>query len=233
MKRLLGILTVVAVCVVGGTASAADMRRPFVKAPPPVVAPFSWTGFYIGAFAGGLWGDKDWLEIVGPVPGGVINPSYDGFIGGGTLGFNYQIGSFVFGIEGDAGGSTASGYTRCISSPLIQCGVEVEAVAMLTGRIGFAWDRALVYAKGGGVWVWEDYPVGIGGAAPFTLSHDRSGWTIGGGFEYAFWNTWSAKIEYNYLDLGTDRLNFQGAIEDISQEAHIVKVGVNYRFNWR
>jgi outer membrane immunogenic protein len=215
-----------------GAAAAADlpMKAPVMRVDPP----FSWTGFYIGGYAGGLWGDKDWVEVVGPVPGGSIHPNYSGFIGGGQVGFNYQFDRWVFGIEGEWGGTNASGNTRCISSAAVTCGVELNWVAMLTGRVGFTVDRALIYAKGGGVWVQEDYPVAPGTPGAITLNNTRDGWTIGGGVEYAFTPNWSAKIEYNYLDLGTNRLNFAGAVEDITQRAHIAKIGLNYRFGmWR
>jgi outer membrane immunogenic protein len=98
--------------------------------------------------------------------------------------------------------------------------------------VGYAWDRVLLYVKGGGAWVSEDYPVGVGGPFAFTLSHDRAGWTVGAGLEWGFADKWSVKLEYNYLDFGTDRLNFRGAIEDISQEAHVAKAGINYRFGF-
>jgi outer membrane immunogenic protein len=216
-----------------GVASAADIpaRGPVYKAAPAPA--FSWSGFYVGAFVGGLWGNKHWLEIVGPVPGGFIEPEYSGVIGGGQVGFNHQISNWVFGIEGDWGWTNAKGSTRCIATAAFTCGVELHWVATLTGRIGYAFDRTLIYAKGGAVWVREDYPVAPGSAFALTLHHTRDGWTAGGGVEYAFAPSWSAKLEYNYYDLGTDRLDFAGAIEDITQTAHVVKAGLNYRFGWR
>lgn len=232
MRRLAGVLVAVAVSSVAaiGSVGAADLR---VKAPvykAPAAAIYNWTGFYIGGFVGGLWGEKDWREIVGPVPGGIIHPSYSGVIGGGQVGFNYQVSSWVFGVEGDWGWTNASGSTGCISAPLLGCGVKLKWLATATGRVGYAWDRVLLYVKGGGAWVSEQYPVGVGSPFVFTLDHDRSGWTVGGGVEYGFTPNWSAKLEYAYIDFGTDRLNFQGAIEDITQRVHTVKGGINYRF---
>jgi outer membrane immunogenic protein len=235
MRHHLYILVTAAGLGLGGMAAATAADLP-VKAPavtPAFDSTVNWTGFYIGGFAGGLWGDKNWVEIVGPVPGGSIHPHYNGFIGGGQAGFNYQFGHWVAGIEGEIGGTNANGHTGCISNAAVTCGVELHWVGMLTGRFGYAFDRALIYAKGGGVWVNESYPVAPGTPGALTLSHLRDGWTIGGGIEYALAPGWSLKAEYNYLDLGTDRLNFAGAIEDITQRAHIAKVGVNYRFGWR
>ena len=214
-----------------GTAPAADLP---VGTPVYKAAPFdpgvNWTGFYVGGYAGGLWGHKNWVEIVGPVPGGSIQPDYSGFIGGVQGGFNYQFGQWVVGIEGEWGWTNAAGRTRCIATAAVTCGVELNWVAMATGRLGYAFGRALVYAKGGAVWVGEDYPVAPGTPGAITLSQTRFGWTIGGGVEYALVTNWSVKVEYSYLDLGTDRLNFGGAIEDITQHAHIARIGVNYRF---
>ena len=170
---------------------------------------------------------------LGPVPGGIIHPDYDGFIGGGQVGFNYQINQFVLGAEGDWGWTNAKGSTGCISNAAISCGVELKSVATLTGRVGYAIDRVLLYVKGGGVWVREDYPVAPGTPFAITLSNSRTGWLVGGGLEYGLSANWSTKLEYNYLGLGTDRLNFAGAIEDITQKAHVVKLGVNYRFGIR
>jgi outer membrane immunogenic protein len=120
--------------------------------------------------------------------------------------------------------------------------------------LGVAWDRTLFYAKGGGAWVhdrfWESQPsLGSFFGPPGTIyaattSETRWGWMVGGGIEYAFALNWSAKIEYDYLDLGTHWPVFipTGAAtnfttlrpfdEDIRQTMQLVKVGVNYKFDW-
>jgi outer membrane immunogenic protein len=237
MRKLACILVAAMVSGFAGMSAvqAADMP---VKARPMVVdPPFSWTGFYIGGYVGGLWGSKDWLEIIGPTPGGSIHPEYDGIIGGFQGGYNYQFGRWVIGIEGEWGATNADGATRCISSAVVTCGIDLQWVAMVTGRLGFAaWDRVLVYAKGGGVWVREEYPIAPQSPTGFVRHHTNDGWTIGGGVEYAFLPNWSAKIEYNYLDMGTERLDFQTTLQEITQTAHIAKLGINYRFGgwtWR
>ena len=205
-------------------AAAADA----VQEMPPVV--YNWNGLYIGGFIGGLWGDKDWVEVVGPVPGGEIHPDYSGVLGGVQAGFNYQINNWVLGIEGEWGATNADGSSICIVG-FDTCGVDVNWVATVGGRVGYAFDNILPYLKGGGAWVDEDYPVAPGTPFAITLSQTRSGWFIGGGVEYGITPNWSAKVEYNYLDFGTDRLDFAGAIEDITQHSHTVKIGFNYRFN--
>jgi outer membrane immunogenic protein len=237
MRKLARILVAAVVSGVAGVCAAQAADLP-VKARPMAVVdpPFSWTGFYVGGFVGGLWGQKNWFEVAGPAPGGTINPDFSGVIGGVQGGYNYQFGRWVAGIEGEWGATNADGTSRCIATAAFTCGVDVKWVAMFTGRLGYTFfDRTLAYVKGGGVWMREDYPVAPGTPFAVTLSQTRDGWTIGGGVEYAFLPNWSVKAEYNYLDMGTDRLDFGGgAIEDITQKAHIAKVGINYRFSgWR
>jgi outer membrane immunogenic protein len=116
-------------------------------------------------------------------------------------------------------------------------------------RLGLAWDRVLFYAKGGAAWVNDDYslsvapgvPGGLAGVTTVTADKTRWGWMVGVGVEYAFAQNWSVKVEYNYMDFGTERvlLTSNGAIpgqlpfeEDISRKIQVVKVGVNYKFDW-
>ena len=118
----------------------------------------------------------------------------------------------------------------------------------VTGRIGVAFDRALIYAKGGIAFADEDHFIGFNGQ-PFGApsnpdtnrpGNTRTGWTLGAGLEWALWDNWSAKVEYNFMDFGTDNVAFTyraggsapGLVErwDIDQQVHVVKLGINYRF---
>ena len=110
-------------------------------------------------------------------------------------------------------------------------------------RLGLTWDRALLYAKGGAAWVNNDYSLSIAssGLTTYTADATRWGWMVGLGIEYALAQNWSAKVEYNYLDFGTERILYtsSGAIpgalpfeEDIRQRIQVVKVGLNYKFDW-
>jgi len=258
-KRLL-VLSALATVMVSGAAQAADLPRkaPVYKA--PVAAPFSWAGFYIGGHAGGGWGDKKWSDYFDPLPNGIRiagpDASYhvNGALGGGQIGYNFQSGWTVFGVEADAswtsikgsGGILPSGLFGCLT--VNECTSKIEALGTITARLGVAVDRVLLYAKGGGAWVHEKHTVrAFDLQAPNdplfnfsgTTSETRWGWTAGAGVEYAFTNNWSAKIEYNYLDFGKNEVAVTfpaptgfGAGGTLHQTLHVVKGGLNYRFGY-
>src|SRR5207248_3313507 len=105
-----------------------------------------------------------------------------------------------------------------------------------TGRVGYAWDRALFYVKGGAAWAHDKF-ADVTAVTGFTVDNaDRTrwGWTVGAGAEYAFAPNWTAKLEYNFMDFGKQRETFVGPLvafpTDIDQYVHVVKVGVNYKF---
>ncbi len=172
-----------------GAATAADLGpRPVYKAPPPVAAPvpFSWTGFYIGAHIGSGWGTKEWDDAkpnatacshtsppgqfcfvppgpgVGPITEGLIfNSSHtvNGFLGGGQIGFNYQVGWWVWGAEVQGSFADLTGHGTCGFEGLLNCSSKVDGIATFAGRLGFAVDRALIYMKGGGAWAHDKFAV--------------------------------------------------------------------------
>lgn len=237
---------------------AADLpARMSVKAPADVVSVFNWTGLYIGAHVGYGWSDHDVTGVTASAafPAGFVFPTShpSGIIGGGQIGYNYQIQHWVIGIEGDGSAADMSGSVRAFS-PLIagrysDLHTKFDWIATLTGRLGFAANNWLFYGKGGAAWAHSK-----GGSETFTgagvlvattsPSGTGTGWTVGAGTEYAFSNNWSAKLEYNYIDLGrktttTPALNtpaFGGATNlidfDRGNKIHLVKVGINYRFNF-
>jgi outer membrane autotransporter protein len=235
------------------------------KAPPmAVIEPVNWTGFYFGGFAGTGWGQTDWT-FVGPSTG--TSPRMAGFLGGGEAGWNYQTGAFVFGVEADLALGGLFGGTSCpnvgaqtfnVAAPVplatagvgtnsFTCNETLRYMGTATARIGYAWDRVLVFVKGGGAWIKDDYSAKCNFdsrafelatsrdcIAPVIAASDkRFGWTVGGGFEYALNKWWSAKAEYDYADFGTKRLVFtDGETADIKKTVNLVKIGVNYRFAW-
>jgi outer membrane immunogenic protein len=269
MKRLL--LGIAAVAVMASApAAAADLP---VKARPPVVAPvFSWTGFYIGGFAGWAWADRSVVTtdpcLVGIVCGAtgsyndVAPIRYDldsSFIGGGTLGYNWQTGPAVFGIEAEVGYLHLDGSRQFVDA----AGVPVEGTtgdtsahtrigdwyAVFAGRLGIAANQALFYAKGGAVVTRVENGVvdacitpGLcgGGTINTTGSETIWGWAAGGGLEYAF-GAWSIKGEYLYLGI-RQTLSHSGVVGpddtaiDVSVSrdpgVHTAKLGLNYRWNW-
>jgi outer membrane immunogenic protein len=212
---------------------------------------------YIGGQLGGGWGTKQTFDA--GEGGGFVddisdNTSYtvDGFLGGGQLGCNYQFASspVVIGIEGSWVGTNMKGTGKIDigadpANPAFNSTIEskIDWIATLTGRIGFTADKALIYVKGGGAWVKDKYTQtefecedgdGCDSVAQ-TLSPTRSGWLFGTGIEYAFLPNWSARLEYNYIDLGTKRVTWSFETDqfndmDIKQRIHTVTFGVNYKF---
>jgi outer membrane immunogenic protein len=223
-------------------AMAADMRMP-VKAPPPVAASvYNWSGFYIGAHVGGTWGDKDWpLTDSNAVfllfPGFPHFGSHDvsGLIAGGQIGFNWQApgSNWVLGIEAQASWSNADG-EHTIDA--LGFRTDVEWLGTVTGRLGYAFDRVLVYAKGGFAFAHDQHELFfLGGSPSLFTDKTRTGWTVGGGAELALWQNWSAKLEYNYMDFGKKDVTFTDTVNDVfltfnvDQQIHVVKLGINYR----
>ena len=246
MTRLLLTVGVAITALASGTANAADLRAPVPKAPPPVVAVYNWTGFYIGAHVGGAWGDKDFLLTDADVlfvgfPGfpSFRSHSVSGLIAGGQVGFNWQApgSNWVLGIEAQASWSNADGaHTIDTVEGAFGLRTEVEWLGTVTGRLGYAFDRWLVYAKGGFAFAHDNYEQFsvVNPSVSLFSDHTRTGWAVGGGIEVALAGNWSAKVEYNYMDFGTKGATFNipagGFFTlDVDQQIHVVKFGINYR----
>ena len=216
---------------------AADMP---VKAPPvPAVVPiYNWNGFYIGANVGIGIGSKDWNFVNVPA-GARIEHDVTGPLAGGQVGFNFQTGAWVFGVEGMFDWANLKGDSACPNAAF-NCVSKVRSLASATGRIGYAWGPALIYAKGGAAWASDRYRTEIAATRlEFDFaSETRTGWTAGGGIEYGFGPNWSLRFAYDYYDFGTRRVDFFGSTgvfsdtREIEQHFHTVTAGVNYRFNW-
>jgi len=219
------------------SALAADLGARPVYTKAPMMAPvpvFDWTGFYIGAHAGYGWADATYSDPRA-TPGWSLNNKMNGGLFGGQLGYNVQLGNFVLGVEGEASWSGISGGATDVA-PFAGDAYDTKMkwLAMGTGKLGVAFDRAMLYAKGGAVWADTEYNYNAVGFGPSSASKTRFGWTVGAGVEYAFAPNWSAKLEYNYLDFGKKTIDIvplaNGFTADIDQTAHLVKIGINYRF---
>jgi outer membrane immunogenic protein len=212
-------------------AYSADLPAKAAR-PVPVSAPvWSWNGFYIGAHVGGAWGtvESEFSAVAFPIASAAVN----GFLGGGQIGYNYQSGIVVLGIEADASWANIKGTTPCLIA--LTCKREVNALGTVTGRVGLTADRALIYVKGGGAWANFDYDVSVAGVPIASTDKWVWGWTVGTGVEYAITPNWSAKIEYNFMDFQKDTISFPapiiGAVNvDTTSYIHAVKFGINYRF---
>ena len=221
---------------IAGPAMAADMRvrAPVYKGPPPVVSYFSWTGCYVGGHVGGLWVKRDWSDATDGF--NVGSHDANGWLGGAQLGCNYQTGAWVFGIQGDYAWADASGSSANLLNVGGIISSDVKNLSSVTGRVGYAWDRFLLYVKGGGAWEKDEYVVTavVPVALTATGSQTRSGWTVGIGGEYAFTNNFTGFVEYNYYDFGNKSVSFVGplanALANIEDTKSVVKIGLNWKF---
>jgi len=213
------------------SAQAADL--PPMRAPAPMTpvayapAVYNWTGFYIGGNIGGGFANSSWSD---PFTGANNTFSKGGFIGGGQIGYNQQYNWLVFGVEGDFDWTGLSGSgTDSIGDAI---STKTEWTSTATGRIGAAFDRLLVYGKGGVAFAHDHSTVAlIGSTASESLT--RTGWTAGAGLEYAIDRNWSAKLEYDYLGFGSEALSLPTApvyASNASLNVQEVKVGINYKF---
>ena len=229
-------------------AMAADLA---LKAPPPAPPAPSWTGFYIGVNGGASWATAAnaislaGLGGVGTLP--LYSQGLNGFLGGGQIGYNYQTGNFLVGVEGDGDWSNIKGTTPCLV--VFSCSANMRWTADATVRAGvLPMQNVLVYVKGGASWTDVNYNFSSSsllGAATLTsnVTETKVGGLLGFGTEYMFAPHWTAKIEYNYVDYGshTDNHPLTLAVPGLgaatvnvpvqsSLKASTMKAGINYLF---
>jgi outer membrane immunogenic protein len=262
MRKIL--LAGVGLATLAAPAMAADMpvKAPILKAPPPA---FSWNGWYLGVNAGGVWGNADFTWAANPA-GFVPNPGEanavsvagtntlksSGFIGGGQIGYNYQLQNILFGLEGDI---QYTGLSTSLTNGPIGSAILVPAITVLTqsyssnwlstvrGRIGIANGSWLLYGTAGAAIAnvsFNDFVLYINSGTNETgaISQTRVGWTAGVGAEWAFSGNWSGKLEYLHVDLGSltsTVFDTNGNPASFVTQTHkltedILRVGLNYRF---
>lgn len=226
MKRLPMTISIgLFVAAMAAPAVAADLSRPVYKTPVYSMPGYNWTGFYAGINGGYGFGKSDWTGT-----GVSAGTSPKGALFGGTLGYNLQTGSMVWGLEGDIDYSwmkgSAVGTGACAG---VGCETRNDWFGTARGRIGYAgWDRWLPYFTGGAAFG----NVKASTAAGVSEDKTRFGWTIGAGIEYAIMTNWTTKIEYLYADLGKSSCSVAacGSATDVTFKANIVRAGLNYRF---
>ena len=183
--------------------------------------------------------------VLAPSP---VNVNVSGWLAGGQIGADYQIENWVVGIEGQASWTNANGSTACggVGTPAAaaaiiagSCTAKLDSLGTAAVRAGYAFDRLLVYGKGGAAWTNDNYQVKFTTAFPtnllFSANELRWGWMVGAGVEWAFTDSWTVKIEYNYMDLGADSPRLQDQYSstfldtNIREKMNVIKIGVNYR----
>jgi outer membrane immunogenic protein len=239
------LFALVALLSTGASAWAADLGpyRSLKDAPVvPLVPVFSWTGFYIGAQAGYEWGSADhsFRQLGLPIPGvpsGDSSP--EGFIGGGHVGYNWQTGKFVLGIEADFEGGNVDGSFFAVHpvSTLTSTGKSsLNWQGSVRGRLGYAIDRTLFYFTGG--WAFADFDFRGGELPPACCGYSETlnGWTVGGGVEHALtiMPNVSVRAEYRYTDFGSASGPLKpvdpGVQMPVDLTSHAVRLGAS--FHW-
>jgi outer membrane immunogenic protein len=245
-------------------ALAADLPpRIVTKAPVMVASVYNWSGCYIGGNVGGKWGNTTTDVNSGAVPGNTAaavsfgRDRTDGtFIGGGQIGCNWQTGAWVFGLEGDADWQRMR-QTRTLAgappAPFLAgdlFDLRSNWQASARGRVGYAWDRWMLYVTGGAAFT--DLSVGntfipsLGVPAGSTGSDKKTivGATLGGGMEYAFSNNWSFGVEARYswygnqtfntglMTIGPAPLTFAPITQTVRYETFEVTGRLNWKFDW-
>jgi outer membrane immunogenic protein len=251
MKRMLfaGALSLFAATP---AAWAADLpSAPPPQAPAryvPAVAPvYNWSGIYIGINGGYAFGSTDWSPAAPLLGTGTFNTN--GGLVGGTAGFNFQSGQIVYGIEGDWDWADISGSSSNTTSTIDPAGICGTAGALacryqtssnwlstIRGRVGYAFDRVMIYATGGGAAgdvkaTFSNPNTGFTGSTNST----EWGWTAGGGIEAALTENITAKVEYLFVDLQNGNCSPTicggGTAVPVSFDASIVRAGLNFKFN--
>jgi len=210
------------------TAHAADM---------PLKAPglrwvYDWTGFYVGGHFG--YGGGSLGPGTNPLPEqGVLFPhSVTGLIGGYQIGYNRELANrVVLGIEADSTFTSPLDHSAFGRMPPVPFNSTIDYVGTVRGRVGYAFDRIMPYVTGG--FAWGHARVDINDGSGATIGHSQFGWTAGAGVEFAVSGDWSAKLEYEYVDLARQGYDLSGFLLPgvaIDPRIHLLKFGLNYHF---
>jgi opacity protein-like surface antigen len=250
MKKV-GLAIVVIALSAGRGALAADLP---VKAEPAFIPAFAWTGCYAGGHAGGGWARKNATDPAQLVQDaflgfgstvGVTTAQVDatGYLIGGQFGCDYQFyGNAVVGVEGAVSGGNIRADTSVplpLGDPgdIVKFTARADFISSATVRLGYAWDRFLLYVKGGGAWAGDKYSaVGTFAGTGFDFEGVdlRTGWTVGAGAEWALWDAWSARLEYDYYNFGSksvlmsDAINVLSGPVSVQQTVQTVKLGLSF-----
>lgn len=228
-KLLLGLVIAASISVPASSALAADLDVP--------LRPSDWTGLYVGAFGGGMYldGTYDYTCAICGLAVTDAEMSGTGYFGGVLAGYNYQIDSFVIGVEGDwAWGSEIASNDE--AGELTS--TDFDNIATLRARAGVAFDNTLIYATGGVAFVNTTFGTSDFGGESVSDSAWLTGWVIGAGMEHAFTDALTARLEYMYIGLPGQTYSLTNSVPntiDVDMDFHnmqMVRAGIAYKFNW-
>jgi len=233
MKSIFAILLAAALAA-SSAALAADL--PVAAAPTyaPAVTPFTWSGIYFGAQGGYGWGSTS-QSFSNGAPSGNSDPQ--GWLGGVYLGYNWQGNNVIFGLEGDFEGADINGSFTRNSGSTSAGSADMNWDASIRGRLGLAFDRSLLYATGGVAFADYDFKGGPNFGSPIPCcgySDTLTGWTVGAGWEHAWTNHFTTRIEYRYTDYGKANGNLSAPFSSVKMPTksttNVVRVGIGYKF---
>jgi outer membrane immunogenic protein len=228
-----------------GAASAADLpARSYSKAPGIVAAVSDWSGFYVGLNGGGASSHECWnltsdngVALANTPREGCHNAT--GGLVGGQIGYRWQSGNWVFGVEAQGDWANLTGSSASLTAIIpFNNQAKTDAIGLFTGQVGYAWNNVLWYVKGGAAVTDNKYSNAFTATGiQFNAASDtRWGGTVGTGIEFGFAPNWSVAVEYDHLFMGRPNITFPptniavGRADNISQGVDMGTVRVNYRF---
>jgi outer membrane immunogenic protein len=239
MKKILLVTASLIALGAAAPAVAADLAaRPYTKAPPMIAAVYDWSGFYIGANGG--WGSShnSWDSISPFTVGPEGSHDASGGTVGGQVGYRWQAGTFVFGLEAQGNWADFKGSNNStLFVPTALNSSKIDAFGLFTGQVGYAFNNALLYVKGGAAVTSNRYRItNLVGTVASAGDDTNWGGTIGVGLEYGFAPNWSVGVEYDHLFMQDKSYNFNDAAgvafagDRIRQDVDLVTARLNYKF---
>ena len=239
MKKVLLVTASLIALGAAAPALAADLAaRPYTKAPAMIAAVYDWSGFYIGVNGG--WGSShnSWDSNAPFLVGSEGSHDATGGTVGGQVGYRWQAGTWVFGLEAQGNWADFSGSNVSVRFPGFVNTSKIDAFGLFTGQIGYAANNVLFYVKGGAAVTSDSYRINTvaGTLAGVTGDDTRWGGTVGVGLEYAFAPNWSVSIEYDHLFMQDRTYGFATPAgtafgnDRIRQDVDLVTARLNYRF---
>jgi outer membrane immunogenic protein len=237
MKKFL--LGTVGLIALAAPAVAADLpARTYTKG-PAIAAVYDWGGFYIGGNAGYGTSKKEWdATSAGVLIGDEGSHNATGGVVGAQIGYRWQAGGWVFGLEAQGDGADVRGQNSSLINVTTVNRTHIDALGLFTGQIGYAWNNVLWYGKGGAA-VTSDKYAGLSGGLVFDAAREaRWGAVVGTGLEFGFTPNWSVALEYDHIFNGDRTLTFTSIVDGVSfsradhikQDVDLFTLRFNYRF---